>query len=475
MPELFPVQQLAVDKISAAFNAGKHKGFILADAMGIGKTAPAIEIAKQRGQALFICPAYLLYNWLDEFNLWGILPDTICTIDVKDQIIENKQFLIVAYSRITENIRHIPRRVTKKGRVIKAHDIKEPNNIVQQLLDRKFDLLVCDEGHYLKAWNSQRSRYILGTYQNKEKNFLYNAKNILLLTGTPILNRIEELYNIVIRIAPDVLDRMSKYDFYLRYAERIEHTGFGEIIAHGVRNEKELRKRLDPIFLRRTKIDGLKKLNEQTIKLDPRSPVLQKLFAQEEKFLAAHGIGLHNIEKLTKLTKIDVSEIAETRAKIALCKIPAMLELLQDIREEQETPAPVTIYCYHRITLNALRTAIEKKFPKLRAAFIDGGVDAKKRHEIITKQFQTGKLDVLCATIGALREGVNCTNGQDIIFIELDYVPANIAQAIGRFWRRGQKGLVNVRKLVFDAGIEKRILRVLAEKSNMIEKIYGGK
>jgi len=214
-------------------------------------------------------------------------------------------------------------------------------------------------------------------------------------------------------------------------------------------------------------------LTDETVKLDPRSPKLVKLFNEEEKFLTAHGIRPDDIESVTKLTKVEVSEIAAVRAQLAISKIPAALELMETIREEQETPAPVTLYCYHRAVLAALKNAIETKYPKMTAAYIDGGVDAKKRHEIIKEKFQTGKLDILCATIGALREGLNLTNGQDVLFLELDYVPANMSQAIGRFWRRGQKNEVHVRRLVYDAGIEKRILKIIKEKTTTIDKIMG--
>ena len=467
MPELFPVQVAAVDKIRAAFTANKHKGFILADGMGIGKTAPAITVAKEYASAdkpaLILCPAFLLYNWIDELELWGVASPNVCVCDSRDQILEKKPFYLAPYSRIALETYTTPKTGEEK---------KRPNGITRQLLALNFSVVICDEAHTLKTWNSQRSRYILGTLQNKDKTIINHADHMLLLSGTTFLNRIEELYNIVIRIAPGVLDYMTKYAFYQAFAGWIENTGFA-LVAHGVKNAEELKRRLSPIMLRRTKIEGLKKLTEETIKLDPRSPKLKKLFDAEEKFLTAHGIRPDDAEAVTKLTKIEVSEIAQIRTQIAILKIPAALEMFADIREEQEDPAPVTIYCYHRATLDALKSAVQKKFPKLRAAFVDGGVSAKDRHDIIKHKFQTGKLDLLCATIGSIREGLNLTAGRDVIFIELDYVPANLAQAIGRFYRRGQMEAVNVRKLVFDAGIEKRILKILAEKKTTIEKIIG--
>lgn len=464
MPKLLPVQTAAVDTIKKAFAENKHKGFILADGCGVGKTATAIELCKTTpGVKLIICPAYLIYNFMDELKLWGVKDSDICVVDSRDQILEEKAVYLVPYSRMAVETYTTP---------VSGEEKKRPNGVTRQLLKKNFSLVVCDEGHYLKAWNSQRSRLILGTLQNKEKNILFNSRNILLLTGTPFLNRIEELYNIMIRIAPGVLDYMSKYAFYQAYAGWIENTGFA-LVAHGVKNEDNLKKRLAPVLLRRTKIDGLAALNDETIKLDPNSPKLKKLFAAEEKFLSEHGIDHDDIEGITKLTKVDVSQIAEVRAQIAISKIPAVLEMIKDIREEQDEPSPIAVSCYHRAVLAALKDALTAKFPKLRCAYIDGLTPAKMRHEITKNQFQTGKLDILCSTIGALREGVNMTAGRDVIMVELDFVPANMSQYIGRFQRRGQTGTVHVRRLVFNAGIEKRILKILAEKTTTIEKIIG--
>jgi len=214
MPSLLPVQIAAVERITKAFSDNKHKSFILADACGLGKTAAAIEVAKQTpGKVLIICPTFLIYNWGDELKMWGVSESEICVIDARDQILEDKKIYLVGYSRIA-----VETYITPESGVEK----KRPNGITRQLLKKKFDLVICDEAHYLKTWNSQRSRYILGTYQNKVNNFLANARNILLLSGTPFLNRIEELYNLTIRVAPEVLDYMTKFT-PSRSAPIVEH------------------------------------------------------------------------------------------------------------------------------------------------------------------------------------------------------------------------------------------------------------
>ena len=444
MPTLLPVQEEGVEIIQRSFSTSPHKGFILADKMGIGKTAQAIELVKRaEGVRLIICPAYLLLNWMDELQMWGVSLDEVCVIDSGKQILRKAPIYLVAYSRVINPA------------------------LFKQLLKMSFSLIVCDEGHALKTWNSGRSNKILGTFKNRQSNLLFRSKNILLLTGTPVLNRIEELYNLVIRIAPGVLDHMSRMQFYQFYAGHIEFSPWGVRVS-GIKNEADLRKRLSPILLRRTKIEGLPDKSEEVIRLNPNTPELKKLFALEDEFLKAHGITADNVDALTKLSKVDVTQISETRRKVALCKIPAFLEMLDDMREDVD--GPIVVYTYHREVLAALNTAITEKYQNIVLSSIDGGTDLKKRHEIV-KAFQAGDVDVLTATIGALREGISLTRGACVVFLELDYTPANIGQAIGRLHRRGQTNTVRVIKMVFMSGIEKRIMQILNTKQKMIDKI----
>lgn len=463
MPELYPEQKQAVEWVLDAYT--KRKSVIIADRMGIyGKTASAIELCKRSGGIkLIIVPTYTIYNWQSEMRMWGIPDEDVCICDQKNQVLSEKEFYLIGYSRVKYETYITPKSGQEK---------KRPNFLMRQLLAKKFSLAVFDEAHVLTGWNTQQARLILGNYQNVEKNVLFRSEHALLLTGTPFKNRIEEIYSIIIRIAPDVLDHMSKYAFYQTYAGWLENNGFA-LIAHGVKHEEELKKRLAPVILRRTYNPKLIPRMEEDIYLDPNAPKLKKLFTEEETFLRDHGIDPDDISGLSKLTKVDISQIAAVRTALAISKIPAALELMETIREEQDTPAPVIFYVYHRATLAAVKNALEAKYPKLTTAYIEGGTDAKVRHDICANRFQKGKIDILVATIGALQVGVNLTAGRDIIFLELDFVPSNLDQAICRFDRNGQTGTVHVRRLVFNAGIEKRILKILAEKTTTIEKIIG--
>jgi len=139
----------AVEFLKNARAKNKDKGLIIGDKVGLGKTAPAIEFAKQTpGKKLIVCPAYLIYNWRDEINFWGVPASDVCVADSRDQVLEDKKIYLVAYSRIAIETYKTPTGGEKK----------RPNGITRQLLKKKFGLVICDEAHYLKTWNSQRSR-----------------------------------------------------------------------------------------------------------------------------------------------------------------------------------------------------------------------------------------------------------------------------------------------------------------------------
>ena len=94
------------------------------------------------------------------------------------------------------------------------------------------------------------------------------------------------------------------------------------------------------------------------------------------------------------------------------------------------------------------------------------------RSEIIDK-FQNGNCNIILATISSLKEGVNLTAGEAVLFIEHDWTPANINQAIGRVWRRGQTQHVAVYHFLFNDGIDKYIKNTLKRKQGVIDKVLS--
>jgi len=193
-----------------------YKGFLLGDFMGLGKTAQAIELLKRYRvrypelPVIVISPAYLVRVWLAEFELWEV-KESVCVIDSTAQVLHDA------------------------GVYVSSYNMAVSKNILKQLLKKKTSLVICDEGHALKGWNTLRSRYILGTFANKKSNLAYNTKSILLLTGTPLVNDITDIYHIFYRIAPQIFENMTKGVFLLTIAAELISSPWGLKIK-GVKN-----------------------------------------------------------------------------------------------------------------------------------------------------------------------------------------------------------------------------------------------
>ena len=446
MPSLDTDQLYAVKWILKSLT--KHKGVILADRMGKGKTAPAIQVLvealKMNRPGLIICPAFLLYNWQIELEKWGV-NETICIIESTKQVLTDARIYLVSYDTATKY-----------------------KPIFNQLFKKQFSLIICDESHYLKSWNSLRSRYILGTKKNKNTHLRNRTHRMTLLTGTPILNNVEELFNVVTRIST-VLSSYTREEFIFKFAAHIELTPWG-LKHRGVKNENELRRLLAEVMLSRQNIDGLTERSDEYIRFKLSGTVLIDYINQEEIFLRSHGIDTNEIEQLQKLNKFEAAQLAAIRQAIGVLKVPLYMEALGDVLDRDET---ILIFCYYRKTQEILQAEIEKRF-KQKMIIINGDVEKKKRFDIV-QDFQAGKIKILLATIGALREGVNLTACHNVDFVEFDWTPANMEQAIARCHRRGQENAVSVRYFAFDGGIDKYMLRVLEQKKLTIKKIMVDK
>ena len=179
--KLFPFQAQGI-----AFGIEKKGRILLADEMGIGKTIQAIGIAyiyRSNWPLLIICPASLKLNWRKEILQWlpEIKDEAIQVLSSsKEDLLKQSEIIIVSYDLLTR-INHI-------------------------LSDYKFDMIIADEAHYIKSETAKRSKALLPC--------LKTSKRVLLLSGTPILARPAEVFNLLNGLRPDIFD-----DFY-PYGER---------------------------------------------------------------------------------------------------------------------------------------------------------------------------------------------------------------------------------------------------------------
>jgi len=207
-------------KIGIAFLINNQHA-LLADEMGLGKTIQAIGgINELKAKSvLIVCPASLKLNWQAELAIW--LEESL-----KVYIVEKRSAIIPKDADI----------------IIVNYDIIDHSNIHYQLRDREYDIVICDEAHYMKNMKAARTKAMLNS-----KGLIRKGKYKWLLTGTPVLNRPMELFAILRVLAAQHLE---PYTSWTRYAYKFcgafhDQWGFN---TRGASNLDELNRRLKPFF-----------------------------------------------------------------------------------------------------------------------------------------------------------------------------------------------------------------------------------
>lgn len=217
-------------KTGIEFGISKNCRFLLADEMGVGKTIQAIgctSVFQEDWPVLIICPSSLKYNWKDEIENW--LKDIIKSRDMvqviktsSDDFKTGRKFYIISYD--------LSLRIEKK------------------LQEMEFNFIIADEVHYLKSREAKRSKILLPLMQK--------SKRLILLSGTPIVARPSECFNLMKALRPDIFNK------FLTFADRYcdpKNGPFGRDYT-GSSNVKELNFILNSLMIRRLKKDVLSEL-----------------------------------------------------------------------------------------------------------------------------------------------------------------------------------------------------------------------
>jgi len=419
---LFPFQVEGISVIVETFRRGV-KSFLLADEMGLGKTIQALGVAKVLGlPAVVIAPASVVPSWQEKAQECGVLAE------------------VYSYAKAD--------RANAIGR-----------------------LLILDEAHYIKNKSAQRTKAV--------RRLVAQAKNVLALTGTPLLNRVEELANILqnidmIRSATDFLSQYATCtlrSIHTRY--RIIHKREYYLTAEQARVVHELLNKKLP-YLRRLKKDVSLQLPRKIrtrITLDVEAPEASETLRQvAADFARKRGIDpaqFSTPEALVEFVFANVPQaaLATARRLYAVAKATAAAEYIENLLESSDSP--IVVFYHHAQVLSALRERVPGEY-------IDGSVLPELRAELV-REFQAGKHRVLYLSITAAGVGLTLTAADTAVFVEYDWVPANILQAEDRINRIGQRSEVTYyHYLTTKDRVERIILAKILEKTALAEAVLGG-
>jgi SNF2 family DNA or RNA helicase len=317
----------------------------------------------------------------------------------------------------------------------------------------KWDIIILDEGQRIKNWETKTSQVTKAL----------KSPFALVLTGTPLENRLDELFSVIEFIDDRRLG--PAFRFFNKHRVTDEK---GKLL--GYKNLDELRENLKPVLIRRTK-------NEVMKQLPPRSTEIRRIPPTGEQ------LEIHNAHKKivqTIISKKYMSEMDLLRLQKALlvCRMAANSTFLVDkqppgysskLQEIEvmldqlmsEEDRKVVLFTEWTTMLNLIEPLLEKR--GLSYVRLDGSVPQKKRQGLL-HQFQNTPECRLFITTNAGSTGLNLQAANTVINVDLPWNPAVLEQRIGRAHRMGQKRPVQIFLLVTEETLEESLLGTLAAK-----------
>jgi len=472
--ELRPFQRVGVAYAEAA-----EGRWMCWDEMGLGKTWQELafvwrQILKRRAEkekdekvrrykALFCVPANLIINWkrevkkltgIDAHILSGRQPNQH---DMMVMMMGQPEIFLINYDALATRVKIEPY-VTKNeadGRDVlhKEEDVWPWVNLIDQM---GFSFIGFDEGHYLKNSDSLRSQ---------AGRMLKSVLHASIATGTPVVNRVDELWPLLTIIDPDTFPYEQTFT-----------TQYGD--GKYARNVDQLREILKFLAIRRLKKDVIKDLPpiNEIVKWFELPPKARKLY---EKVLA----GVYTIMADWDPTRAGAQqEITSMLAQIMRLKqiaSIAKIEAVADLAVEQYDSAPedeknnkVIIFTQFVPVAKAIAKRLGDE-----CVLLTGEVEQGQARTAVEDQFQNNdNIHFLVATKGVAQEGLNLTRAGYVIKADLFWTPKDHDQCIGRaYGRLSNLHGANVTYLVATDTIEEWIQELIHEKRALIGQVVDGK
>ncbi|MDA8113545.1 MAG: SNF2-related protein [Acidithiobacillus sp.] len=316
--------------------------------------------------------------------------------------------------------------------------------------------------HAIKNADTQRTKLILGS--GKEWRGLVDKTPSIFLTGTPVPNgRPSEMWPVIFRCAPEIIDYMKYWTFVDRFC-LVQDDGQGGVLIRGAKRQAELYARLrgSGFMIRRLKEDVLKDLPPKQYKMVvfPADSETRKVLHKESAFSAdeilRHGVPVG-------------SALPEYRREMGIAKVPQAVEYIRDMLEGGVEK--VVVFAHHVEVIGLLRQALEEYGVEV----ITGATSAAARQAAVDQFQKDPARRVFIGNIIAAGVGTTLTAAQDVVLVEASWVPGENDQAIDRLHRIGQIGSVLAHILVVEGSLDAKILGSAAHKAGDVGKILDGR
>lgn len=418
--------------------AGQEK-CLLADDTGLGKTIQIIGLINllQPKSVGLVVPAIAKINWERELKKWLVRPYSIFFADTTAPWATEG----ITISTIASLKMHGEFEKKKDSIGRRRYKATLANTLPESL-----DLLVLDEAHLLSNAQSRQSKFFF--------KFAKRAKQVILLTGTPLRNRNYDTYPMVSFLWPDIF---GNWKWYCQEFCGANISLYGYFNTQDSTNTERLRGLMYQAgMIRRKKTEVLPNLPPKTWKITVLEPDgATKGFIKRETDLDNELRSLGG--KIGGKSGILVSDIARVRQSIGLKKVEVMSESILDAATNEK----IIVYAHYHSVIDKL----QEKLGNI-AITLTGDMSQNKRQAAIDR-FQTDPTcRIIIVSIKAATVAISLTAAGHIFVLELDWAPDTIEQAIGRADRPGQENSrLLIEFVVFDNSYDAHMAEVVAAKA----------
>ena len=443
---LYPYQK---EGVRFAVKAGKA---IIADEMGLGKTVQAICCAevylrqKMAESALIVCPTSLKYQWKKDIERWA-----------------GGQVLIIecyASKRLELYNASVPYKIVSYQSLLA--DIKSLNRI-------STDLLIMDEVQRLKNWNTQLAWAVRRI----------DAHYSVLLSGTPLENKLDELCSIVQLADPFCLAPLYRF----RYDHIVTDPESGKAV--GYKNLSDIKDKLKGTLIRRTRQSVQLQLPKRTdqfivIPMSPeqssRHEELRSAVARlVSKWSRSHTLSEEERRRLLlmlgqmRMLADSTFIIDQNQENHHDVKVSEVMNILEDALSSDQ--AKVVIFSEWERMIRLVQTELDSR--SIRYEVLHGSLSAQKRDEAVGRFTSESDCRIFLST-DAGSTGLNLQAASILINLDLPWNPAVLEQRISRIYRIGQEEPIQVLNLVSKDSIEERMIERLRFKRSLFEGTLDG-
>ncbi|MEY2892455.1 MAG: hypothetical protein RJA98_2363 [Pseudomonadota bacterium] len=443
LAQLRPYQEEGFEWAMRLAHAGL--GACLADDMGLGKTLQALAVMLSRahlGPTLVVAPTSLMGNWRSEARRFAPSLDVQLYAEVSDRgaVLREagaQQVVLVSYQMLQQD--------------------------AAAFAERQWATLVLDEAQAIKNAAAKRSQAVFGL----------KADFRLALSGTPIENRLGELWSIMRACNPGLLGSQARFNE--RFATLIER-------QRDKTAQRQLRRLIAPFILRRTKaqvLDDLPPRTELVLKVEPEAAeqahyeaLRRDTLIAAQKSLSGDGAGQAHLNILAGLTKLRRAacdpRLVSPHISLPGAKVRAFAELAAELVANGHK---ALVFSQFVDFLALLREPLDAA--GIPYQYLDGSTPAAERTRRVDA-FQAGQGELFLISLKAGGFGLNLTLADYVVIADPWWNPAAEDQASGRAHRIGQQRPVTVYRLVNPGTLEEKILTLHRDKRELADLLLEG-